>query len=450
MKVRRKKRKLKRWVLPVLILIILISLALISIKIINYKEPNQNNEPKENIDEKINIIIEKINLEEIDKDFMNWIKDSYSKETIREIYNYLNTNTYEEKMWHDTTNNTYHVLKDLYQDNYKNYDNISYIEGMKDEITLSFIGDVSLADNWYIMPEYDKRAKGIYGILSESVVDIMTESDLMIANSEFTVSNRGEKMPNKYYTFRASPERLSIYEEMGIDLLTLANNHVYDFGKVAFYDMLDSLEEYNLPYVGAGRNIEEAKRPYYFIINGHKIAFVNATRAEKYILTPEATDKEGGVLRCYDTTMFESVIEEASKNSDYVVALVHFGREDSHELEDVQVETSKLYIDKGADIIIGTHAHVLQGIEFYKDKPIVYNLGDFIFNHETKDTGIFQMKINKNGNIDYYFIPCLEKDKYTKTLDGEEKQRVIDNMNKWSINANMDSNGKITPIEEID
>ena len=74
----------------------------------------------------------------------------------------------------------------------------------------------------------------------------------------------------------------------------------------AFYDMLEAFKEYNIPYVGAGKNIEEAKKPYYFIINGYKIAFVNATRAEKIILTPEATETEGGVLRCYDPTLSEN------------------------------------------------------------------------------------------------------------------------------------------------
>ena len=90
-----------------------------------------------------------------------------------------------------------------------------------------------------------------------------------------------------------------------------------------------------------GYNIEEAMKPYYFIINGYKIAFVNATRAEKNIMTPEATETEGGVFRCYDPTNFSNVIKETKKNSDYVVALIHYGREDSHNLEDVQVESSK-------------------------------------------------------------------------------------------------------------
>lgn len=437
----KRKRRLKKKV-KIVLFILIISLIIVIFNIFN-KDSNVNNIIKENKEEIINNIITKINNENIDKEFITWINNNY-KDSLNKIDKYLDNNNYDDTMWHEVTNNSLIVLNDLFNDNYKDKDNIKIIEGKKEEITLSFIGDVSLADNWYIMPEYDKRNKKVYGILSENVVKIMTNSDLMIANSEFTVSDRGEKMKGKYYTFRASPKRLSIYEEMGVDLVTLANNHVYDFGKDAFYDMLDAFKEYDIPYIGAGKNIEEAKRPYYFIINGYKIAFVNATRAEKIILTPEATDTEGGVLRCYDPAMFSNVIKEAKENSDYVVALVHFGKEDSHSLEKVQVDTSKLYIDSGADIIIGTHAHVLQGIEFYNDKPIIYNLGDFIFNNETKDTGIFQIKMKFNKEMEYYFIPCLEKDEYTKTLEGTEKQRVIDNMISWSINASIDEEGKIT------
>ena len=251
-------------------------------------------------------------------------------------------------------------------------------------------------------------------------------------------------MPNKYYTFRASPKRIPIYNEMGADLLTLANNHVYDFGKDAFYDMLDSLNEYKIPYIGAGKNIDEAKKPYYFVLNGYKIAFINATRAEKYILTPEATENDGGVFRCYDPEPLKELISEVKKGSDYVITLIHWGKEDSHELEQVQIDTSKIYIDAGADVIVGTHAHVLQGIDYYNHKPIIYNLGDFIFNDETKDTGIFQIKVNDNGNMDYYFIPAKEENEYTKLLYDDEKQRVINNMNSWSGNASINKEGKIT------
>lgn len=436
---RKKRRRLKRnflYLVIILALVIIISLIFANF---NIKSDNINN--KKTID-LVKVIDDKIDDDKVNTKFLNWLKDKYSINSLYKLNEKLDKTDYDKSIWHEVIGESYIVLQDLYNKKYDDMVNVKILE-KKDSSILSFIGDVSLADNWYIMPEYDKRGKKIYGILSDDVVDIMIKSDLMIANNEFTVSDRGEKMPRKYYTFRASPKRLSIYKEMGVDLVTLANNHVYDFGEIAFNDMLNSFNEYNIPYIGAGKNIEEAKKPFYFIVNGYKISFVNATRAEKYILTPEATESTGGVFRCYDPTNFINVIKQEKEVSDYVIALIHYGKEDSHELEDVQIESSKMYIDAGADVIVGSHAHVLQGVEFYKDKLIVYNLGDFIFNNETKDTGIFQIKMDNNGKMDYYFIPALEKDEYTKLLDGEEKNRVIKNMNSWSVNAKINSDGKI-------
>ena len=417
-------------------LYIILTIVLVCSLVFIPKETYQNTSKKISKEELINLI--NIEEEDVTKEFLSWIYDTYGKKVLIK----LNESTYSRNIWHELTGNSYYILMDLYQNKYDNKDNIKVINNKNDGI-ISFVGDISLADNFHIMPKYDERGKGVLGILSEEVVDIMKNSEFMVVNNEFTVSNRGQKIPGKMYTFRAKPERLSIYHEMGVDLLTLANNHVYDFGKDAFYDMLASFKEYQLPYIGAGENIEEAKKPYYLIINGYKIAFVNATRAEKNILTPEATDTEGGVFRCYDPTNLINLIKEVKKDSDYVITLIHWGREDSHELEDVQKETSKLYIDAGSDVIVGTHAHVLQGIEFYRNKPIIYNIGDFIFNDESKDTGIFQIKITDDGILSYYFIPAFQKEEYTYLLKDSERQRLIDNINSWSINSIINSDGEI-------
>lgn len=379
----------------------------------------------------------------INKEFLNWIETTYDIDVLRKLNEQLQKGNYQNQIWHELTNNSLNVLLDQY--NQVDIPNSKQIETTSFETTLSFVGDVSLADNWYIMPKYDERNKRIYGILSEEVVNIMTKSDVMVVNNEFTISNRGTKIPNKLYTFRASPSRLNIYKEMGVDLVTLANNHVYDFGEDAFNDTLDSLKEYNIPYIGAGRNIEEAKKPYYFIVNGYKIGFVNATRAEKYILTPEATETTSGVLRCYEPTILKEVIQETKKQSDYVIALVHWGKEDSSELEPSQLETSKMYIDAGADVIVGSHAHTLQGIDFYHDKAIIYNLGDFIFNNETKDTGILQIKITQDGELKYYFLPCKEKEEYTYLLETQEKERVLNKIRALSPNITIKEDGEFIP-----
>ena len=402
---------------------------------------NPQKEEKKDLLPKEPTILEQVSkkLETIDIDFLKWIDKEYPN-SLKKLLPLLDS--YDESVWHKATGYSYRVLQDFYQKKYESLDNITVFD-TKPSATLTFVGDVSLADNWFVAPKYDERGQGIYGILSEDVVKIMTESDLMVVNSEFTVSNRGTAMRGKQYTFRASPSRLPIYKEMGVDLVTLANNHVYDFGRDAFLDMLDAFDEVKMPRIGAGRNLEEAMKPYYFIIGGYKFAFLNATRAEKYILTPGATETSEGVFRCYDRTNLLNQIKKVKEDTDYLITIIHFGKENYHTLEEEQVASAKAYIDAGSDAIVGHHAHVLQGVEIYNEKPIIYNLGNFIFNSETVDTAIFQMKLKEDGTFDYYMIPALQKDTKVTLQTGVEGQRIINNLNSWSVNATINEDGKI-------
>ena len=280
-----KKKKLKSK--PIIILLLLLIIVLI-VSFFVFKKSDKEKLETEILDKK-QVVYTKLKEKGIDENFIKYVDDNY-KDSILMFYDLLDSKEYDISDWHLITGYSYNVLNDLYNNKYESMSNVKIIDSNNGVATLSFIGDVSLADNWYIMPAYDERGEGVNGILSDAVLDIMRNSTIMVANSEFTVSNRGTKMSGKQYTFRAKPERLAIYDEMGVDLVTLANNHVYDFGKDAFLDMLDELNNYNIPYIGAGRNFEEASKPYYYIINGYKIALLNGTRAEKYILTPEATD----------------------------------------------------------------------------------------------------------------------------------------------------------------
>ena len=375
-------------------------------------------------------------------DFLNYISNNYGMSVIKEIKDSYASNNYDDKLWHSITGKSIKVLRDNYNKEYEKIDNVKVLD-KKDKVTLSFVGDISLADNFDIMPYYDKRGEEIYGILSKKVVDIMNNADIMVANNEFTISDRGSPL-NKQYTFRASPSRLNIYKEMGVDLVSIANNHIYDYGEEAFQDSLKYLKEYDIPYVGAGTNIEEAKRAFYYIAGGYKISFISASRAEKNIITPGATSTSSGVFRCYDNELLINTIKEEKEKSDYVILLIHWGKEDSHELEEVMLKTSKEYVDAGADLVVGSHAHLLQGMEFYKDKLIAYNLGDFIFNRETKDTGILNVNILNDGSMTYDFIPCIQKDYKTSILSDNDRLRVLNNMNNYSINAIFNTDGSIS------
>lgn len=315
------------------------------------------------------------------------------------------------------------------------------------DFTMCFAGDILLAENEITTKNLDSSANGLKDCISPELLEIMNNADYTCVNNEFTFSTRGEPTPGKMWTFRGNPERVRYLNEMGVDLALLANNHVHDYGPDALMDTLDTLTGANIAYFGAGRNLEEAMKPVYVELDGKTVAFVAASRAEKYKLTPQATEDSPGILRCYDPTLFIQVIEEAKKNADFVVACVHWGTERSTVLEEAQLTTGKQYIDAGADIVIGSHSHCLQGMEYYKGKPIVYSLGNFWFDEYYEDTMLLNVRISGDDNgskLEISVIPAMQDDGRTEVFTEQvEKERVYDYLESISINVEIDENGVV-------
>lgn len=313
------------------------------------------------------------------------------------------------------------------------------------DFTICFAGDINLAEDYGTTTRIDSSENGVFDYIDSELVDIMQNSDMCVVNNEFTYSDRGTPLEGKAYTFRADPGRVEILKELGVDAVNLANNHVYDYGKDALLDTFDTLENAGIEYFGAGRNIEEASSPLYVEIAGRTIAFVGASRAEKYKMTPQADETEPGILRCYDTELFTEEIEEAAKNADYTIAVVHWGTEYSTELEDVQLETAREYIKAGADAIIGGHSHCLQGIEYVYGVPVVYSLGNFWFNEKTLDTCLAQLHFYGNDSYDRVeleIIPGVQEDWHTRiAADDTEKRRILDSIEDISIDIDIDDDG---------
>lgn len=433
---KKRKRRLKKSVILLLFLVLLCLLFLF----IFSKDVFKKKQDQEKTDY-VTSILSICSKCSFDENFLKWVEKKYGSQVLEAVDKALKQDQYQDNIWHTLTGNSYFVLQDLYQNIYLGKDNVTIIDGVKDSIQIGYAGDISLADNWDIMPHY--KSDGLSGILSNEIVDYMKNLDWMIVNNEFAFSERGVPMNGKLYTFRGTVKNVNIYHEMGVDMVTLANNHVYDYGQDAFFDTLVTLKEASLPYIGAGKNLEEATKPYYLIANGYKITFLNATRAEKYILTPGATEDSEGVFRAYDPSLLVSKIQQEKQNSDYVVVLIHWGTENTHQLEDVQKETGKLYIDSGADMIIGSHAHVLQGVEFYNEKLIAYNLGNFIFNDQSVDTGILTWNLDKEGQSTFFFLPGLQKNCYTSIVENKEASDLYERMTNWSIHAAFLEDGQI-------
>ena len=319
------------------------------------------------------------------------------------------------------------------------------------DFTMCFAGDILLAEGEITTNNLDSSPNGLKDCISPELLDIMNRADYTCVNNEFTYSTRGTALEGKAWTFRAHPDRVKYLKEMGVDLALLANNHVYDYGKDAMLDTLDTLTNADIKYFGAGANLEEAMKPVYVELGGKTVAFVAASRAEKYKMTPQATEEEPGILRCYDPALFIQVIKEARANADFVVACVHWGTERSTVLEDAQLETARQYIDAGADMIIGSHSHCLQGMEYYNGKPIVYSLGNYWFDEYYEDTMLVNVRIHGDiygSNVELSVVPGMQDDGKTVIFtDDSEKERVYQHLEDISVNIEIDENGVVRSKE---
>ena len=310
------------------------------------------------------------------------------------------------------------------------------------KVTLAVTGDIYFPDNLY---EYYQN-EGLNGFLSQNIIDTMKKSDLYISDHEYVASDGGQKVDYQLYTFRAPLEREKLWIEMGTDVITLANNHTLDYGVSALQDTMNKLDELHISYVGAGNNLSEAIKPCIKEVNGKKIAIFGSTRFVPQI-SWYATESNPGLLTSYESTPYYGyileAISEAKKECDYVMIYVHFGIEKSHSAAQFQKDIAHGYIDAGADFVVGTHPHVLQGIEFYHDKPIVYSLGNFLFGNYHSDTVVLKATINEDNSTDISLLPCSSQSYKTTDIIGDEARKLFDFIESISFDVKIDDEGNV-------
>jgi poly-gamma-glutamate capsule biosynthesis protein CapA/YwtB (metallophosphatase superfamily) len=179
-----------------------------------------------------------------------------------------------------------------------------------------------------------------------------------------------------------------------------------------------------------------------------KIAFLSATQIER-VDNPDtkgATENSPGVFRCRNVDMLLEEVTRAKAENDFVVVYIHWGTESTSELDWAQKEQAPKIAAAGADLIIGDHPHVLQGITYYGETPVIYSLGNFLFNSKTLDTCLVKVTLDSESGAlkNFQFIPALQKDCYTSLLAGSEKDRVIRYMQSLSPEVLIDGNGFVT------
>lgn len=309
-------------------------------------------------------------------------------------------------------------------------------------VNLVFSGDILLSD--HVMNAY--KNGGIRSVLDSQFQSVIDEADIFMANEEFPFSTRGTPAEDKQFTFRVAPSLIFVFKELGIDIVTLANNHAMDYGTDALLDTCDTLDKAGIARVGAGKNLDEAKAPVILEAQGKKIGFLGASRVIP-VGSWNATSTKPGMLTTYDPKILVDEIKKLRDQCDYLVVYVHWGIERNETPEDYQRSLGKQYIDAGADVVIGSHPHVLQGVEYYKGKPIVYSLGNFIFGSSIPKTAL--LKVQWDGqDSQLTFVPGTSSAGYTRVLeDAAQKADFASYMTRISYGVTVEEDGTVVPQE---
>lgn len=268
---------------------------------------------------------------------------------------------------------------------------------------------------------------------------VLADADIVFANLEAPFGTGGSAF-EKTYTFRVKPSLVNVLTAGKINMVSLANNHILDYGADVLQQTRQILRENGIHFSGAGKNLSEARQPAIFTVGGKKIAWAC------YSLTfPEefwASDTSAGTCFPWEGFFFND-IRRFKKENDLVVVSFHWGSELMTSPKEYQVLLAHQTIDCGADLILGHHPHVLQGLEIYKGKLIAYSLGNFVFasySENVKESMLLKVVFGSRGNWKCQIIPLKvynrEVEFQPRLLTGETGEDFFRNLRELSLELN--------------
>lgn len=300
-------------------------------------------------------------------------------------------------------------------------------------ITVSMVGDCTLGTdvNFDQSTSFDAfyQMKNDPGYFFQNVKDIFTADDLTVANMEGTLTTSNDRQ-QKTFAFKGNPSYTEILTQGGVEATNLANNHSHDYGDQSYEDTIQYLEAAGITTFGYDRTAV-------MDVKGIKVGLIGIY---------ELKDGLGRQQQVIDT-----IQEVKDQGAQVIIVSFHWGTEKSNIPDDIQKTLAHLAVDQGADLVVGHHPHVLQGIEKYQGKNIVYSLGNFCFggnkNPSDKDTMIFQQTFTvENGELVEddvtNIIPCSlsSESSYNNyqpmVLEGSEKERVLQKIEEFSAALN--------------
>ena len=265
----------------------------------------------------------------------------------------------------------------------------------------------------------------------EFVKPYLAPADVSFINLEGSISDLGGPAAGKKFTFEARTALTKGLVWAGIDVVSLANNHARDYGSSALLDCIARLDEAGVGHAGAGADSTAAAAPAILETPAGTVAVLAASE-----ITPgfAATARQPGTnVTSSPNEKLVAQVAAAAKEADFVIVSLHWGTEYDATADPSQQKLAHKLIDAGADLILGHHPHVIQGLEVYKDRLIAYSLGDFIFDHYSRATGeafVLQVTLSKEGPPSGTIVPVYLHDTQgvPKVVSGSAADVILDRL----------------------
>ncbi len=290
-------------------------------------------------------------------------------------------------------------------------------------VTFAFAGDVHFES-----PIRERLAASPASVLGP-VAPVLSRADLAMVNLETAVTDRGTRA-SKAFTFRAPETGFAALDAGGVDVVSVANNHGMDFGPAGLRDTLAAARDAGMPVVGAGANERRAYAPFRRTVNGQRVAIIGATQVldDTLIEAWTARAHKAGIASAKREQRLAQAVREARRTSDTVVVFLHWGLELASCPTTDQKRLAARLVAAGADVVVGSHAHVLLGTGRMGKALVAYGLGNFVFyafREITSRSGVLEVTVTGRRIDGYRWVPARISAGIPRPLAGADRRAAL-------------------------
>jgi poly-gamma-glutamate synthesis protein (capsule biosynthesis protein) len=236
---------------------------------------------------------------------------------------------------------------------------------------------------------------------------LLRSVDLTLVNLETAVTSGGTPQPKNYH-FRTNPAAFTALRDAGIDIANMANNHVLDYGRVGLADTMSAARRAHFPVLGLGVNAAAAWSPYVVTVKGVRIAFMGVSQVAELDSSWVATKSRPGEANAINLHRTLAAVRAAKKVADVVIVIMHWGTEGQACPDANQLALAPKLAAAGADIIVGSHAHILQGSGWLGRTFVAYGMANFVWweSPDSTATGVLLLTLHRRGPLTWRFVPA--------------------------------------------